>query len=203
MKVCIAIIFFCPALRLLIQATAPTWMLAANLLYLVTPFRCDAFMYGALLALLWRGPRIPWLAGALRAILVLAIVAAAFLLAPHLSHWLIHKDYVYPRWEWTWGLVLADLSSAGLLAEVLRADSPLPRILDNKVLRWIGRISYGAYAYHFVLMPLISHLMVRVPVRHKMYPGAVLALAITLALSWLSFRWLESPFIRLKSRWSG
>ena len=38
--------------------------------------------------------------------------------------------------------------------------------------------------------------------RHQERATVATALSITVLLSWASFRWFESPFIRLKDRWA-
>ncbi|HXE07458.1 MAG TPA: hypothetical protein VN612_06160 [Acidobacteriaceae bacterium] len=38
--------------------------------------------------------------------------------------------------------------------------------------------------------------------RHRDIACSAIALATTLLLSWASFRWFETPFIRLKDRWA-
>jgi peptidoglycan/LPS O-acetylase OafA/YrhL len=83
----------------------------------------------------------------------------------------------------------------------LEPGSVTYRIFNLRPLRWLGRISYGAYVFHDIF-----HLQIEAVVRYffggAKYETAALALVFTLVLSWASFRWYETPFIRLKERWT-
>jgi peptidoglycan/LPS O-acetylase OafA/YrhL len=49
-------------------------------------------------------------------------------------------------------------------------------------------------------MAILGQAMLHLPVPHKMMATAIVGMALTLVLSWLSFRYFEAPFIRLKYR---
>jgi peptidoglycan/LPS O-acetylase OafA/YrhL len=70
-----------------------------------------------------------------------------------------------------------------------------------RILRWLGRISYGAYVFHDIF-----HSMFRRFARHYFVHWrlgtALIAFAFTLLMSWASYRWYESRFIRMKERWA-
>ncbi|WP_446743803.1 acyltransferase family protein [Silvibacterium acidisoli] len=79
-------------------------------------------------------------------------------------------------------------------------------LLLNRQLRYMGKISFGFYLFHPVIVDILqSH-----PLLHKLFPlssvfvmelcGAVLAVSLSLALAAASFAWFESPILRLKSR---
>jgi peptidoglycan/LPS O-acetylase OafA/YrhL len=61
MWICVGLIVLCPIARLIVQHDAPAWMPLNRVLYRCTPLRLDAFMFGALLALMLRGPSIQWI----------------------------------------------------------------------------------------------------------------------------------------------
>lgn len=90
-------------------------------------------------------------------------------------------------------------ASVVLVAAVVAAPaSPVVRWLGWAPLTWAGRRSYGIYLYHFPILSLLRH---HVPVG----PEAVrlmLGVALTLAVAEASYRWLELPFLRLKSRFA-
>jgi peptidoglycan/LPS O-acetylase OafA/YrhL len=76
--------------------------------------------------------------------------------------------------------------------------------LERPVLDFLGKISYGIYMYHPVCIGLALAL-VRV-----VAPGGivmqnivlyVLAIALTIFVSWLSFTYFEGFFLKLKARW--
>jgi peptidoglycan/LPS O-acetylase OafA/YrhL len=71
--------------------------------------------------------------------------------------------------------------------------------LENPVLNFLGKISYGIYMYHMFCLGL-AFLIVR-----RLMPGGlaqdivyvVLGVGLTVLVSWLSFRYLESFFLQL------
>jgi peptidoglycan/LPS O-acetylase OafA/YrhL len=200
MTVCIALIFLCPLARLLALHLAPAWLLQASLLNRCTPLRLDAFMFGGLLALVRRGSAPRWLPLAARCGLVAAGLAAIFFAGPHLLDGLRHHPYAHPAGEGTWILSLLDLASLCLIVEALCPGSIVYRALSLKPLTWIGRISYGAYVFHYLLIAILGQILVPLRITHKMIPTALLGMAVTLVLAWFSFCYFESPFIRLKQR---
>ena len=98
------------------------------------------------------------------------------------------------------------LGCAGLLglAISLPVSSPYVRLLNWKVLRYIGKISYGLYLYHIIAF--------RVVFASPLYPlclaKGVLGEAAIMIMQWgsafgmaiLSWHFLEAPLLRLKSR---
>jgi peptidoglycan/LPS O-acetylase OafA/YrhL len=109
---------------------------------------------------------------------------------------------VYPRWNLTWGLAYVDMLSACLIVMALDSSSVVFHIFNVRPLRWLGRISYGAYVFHDILHPEIGQIVALCKIHQARTATAVLGLASTLLISWASFRWFESPFIRLKKRWT-
>ena len=75
------------------------------------------------------------------------------------------------------GLVMSPLASGTIL-------------LGNPVLQFVGRVSYSAYLYHYPLLLLWN----------KYGPAAgwltlALYLAVLFAIAWLSYRFVERPFM--------
>ncbi|MGE9781582.1 acyltransferase family protein [Janibacter sp. G368] len=93
-------------------------------------------------------------------------------------------------------------SGAGLLALlvlggiVLAPSSPAAALLSGRLMRWAGTRSYGLYLYHFPILQILRHQVDVGPEWARMVLGIVVSIAMTEA----SFRWLESPFLRLKDR---
>jgi peptidoglycan/LPS O-acetylase OafA/YrhL len=102
----------------------------------------------------------------------------------------------------TWRMVVGHpftaLASVAVLLSVLGSQH---RFLRNSTLLYLGKISYGLYVLHefahFCAIRLV----------HASTPGMVVAqsmvgLALTIVLAAASYRWLESPFLRLKERFA-
>jgi peptidoglycan/LPS O-acetylase OafA/YrhL len=94
--------------------------------------------------------------------------------------------------------------AAGLVTIVL--FSPGRRVFDAPVLQWLGRISYGVYLLHHIVMFALIHFALRLlPIgdtSQALYATALLAvatLAITLPAAWLIYSVLERPLQLLGS----
>jgi peptidoglycan/LPS O-acetylase OafA/YrhL len=78
------------------------------------------------------------------------------------------------------------------------------RVFCLKWLRWLGGISYGVYVFHILLRYLyekIPYLIAPHLSRNTaLLITSVSGFVLTLFVSWLSFRFFESPFLRLKDR---
>ena len=166
----------------------------------ITPFRLDSLAVGGLLALACRGSNVkrllPW------ARICVVAWAMAFV-AWHVTHkyvWISYWSYAYPEWKSTWGVTAFEIFYASIVLLALEYGSITYRLLNHSLLRWLGRVSYGAYVFHDILHEPIEHLAYSITPAHARWLGAAFALAFTLALAWASFRWFESPFLRAKSR---
>ncbi|RNL60442.1 acyltransferase [Nocardioides marmoriginsengisoli] len=71
-------------------------------------------------------------------------------------------------------------------------------LLSWAPLVWIGKVSYGAYLFHY---PVIMVLMKHTDLGARLL--FVVGTAITLAISALSWQYVERPALRLKSRFAG
>jgi peptidoglycan/LPS O-acetylase OafA/YrhL len=191
-------------------------MLENEILYRATPFRLDALFIGGLIALTLRGAMArPLLRFARIAFPVALALALLWTLAtPNARLW--HHPYGYPSWKFTWGLSAVDVLSALLLLVALQPGALLYKTLSLRPLRWIGRISYGAYVLHDIPHGLYAS-AAEFSVRHLeagrgmnehalqlpiMLATAIVGLAMTLFGAWLSYRFFESPFLNLKERWT-
>jgi peptidoglycan/LPS O-acetylase OafA/YrhL len=72
----------------------------------------------------------------------------------------------------------------------------LAGMFSFKWLRWLGTISYGLYVFHPTCFTIVQRFVG--PVNYFIDVG--LSFGLTVALAYLSFRFFESPFLRLKRR---
>lgn len=158
------------------------------------PGNFDSLGLGVLLAL-WRERRHArrWLRNA-------GVAAFAVWLPCRLSMevgWLDGRSSVYIGWmPLLWSLAACtavDAAARGL-------PGPVGAVLDNRVLRYLGRISYGMYLYH----PLALWMLLALPPRFGL-PGVangpgmlLLGSALTIAVAAVSWHAFEAPLNRLK-----
>ena len=157
-----------------------------------TDTHCDGLLIGCAVAF-WltsdQSQRIhPWIRRGLKGAtwLAAATIVAIFLLEG------AHVELTYP----------AVVLSAGVLLVGLVIDAPtrLERVLSSRSAVWIGRRSYGLYLWHYVIY-------VGIPWPHFHWPlnvvdgGAKFAASFVVAA--ISYRFIELPALRLKSRFRG
>ncbi len=155
--------------------------------------RLDPIALGILIALL--GNRLPQFTRRQRSALLL--IGSVGWVAVFYLCVLYHPDPAN-QWRGVLGHPATALASVAILLSVIGSQHPL---LRNKQLLYLGKISYGLYVVHefahFCAIRLV----------HASTPGAVLAqsvvgLALTILVAAASYRWLESPFLKLKERFA-
>jgi peptidoglycan/LPS O-acetylase OafA/YrhL len=170
--------------------------------YFSTPTRIDAILVGCSLAiLLLEKPRVVEQIALPLFILILALVIIAF----YRTYWqLSYQNHHMKRWGYT----VVDIGWAALLVICMSAAKKISwvgRMFRVRILTFLGKYSYGIYLYHMVLFFLlgewISMAWKWVGVRAEgifNWPVGLTILTITLMISYLSYRFLETPFLRLK-----
>lgn len=188
------------ALRIALRFWLPTEWIHHNEVYFWTFTRADSLLAGSGLALWVRGlGGIDRLQTKTTGAVIAAAVAA---LALAQWRWGLFHDITFAGWAQTWGLTALAIVACGVVALSLRSKW-LGRGLAWRPLLHLGRVSYGFYVFHLLFWDcdriVIDATKPRVP--------AILIHAAIFAwvwlLSWASFRWFESPFLRLKNRWGG
>jgi peptidoglycan/LPS O-acetylase OafA/YrhL len=98
-----------------------------------------------------------------------------------------------------WGFTMAALGAASFLIAAIGVRKDC--LLTNPILVYLGRISYGLYIFHGAALVVAQRI---VPASSDLvfWPlFAIVAFALTLAVSAVSYRWLESWFLNLKKRY--
>lgn len=192
-------------LRIALYCLSPAPLLHLALLNYLTFTQADAFFVGALMALWMRGPeweRIraigsPLLLSAGGAFIGIQAIAALFFHGRH------NFNQTSP-WISTFGFTLIDLTAAGFILCAMREGSTIYRLCCRPLLRRLGICSYGFYVYHQLLLPDVLAILPRAGRWHAAIDGLGIAAYFLLicGVSGLSYRYLETPFLRLKDRLS-
>jgi hypothetical protein len=157
-----------------------------------TDTRAGALLVGALLAMVWRPNRVTKTItlGArifLNALAVLALVVMA--------QQIISTDQ-YSLSIYHSGLLWLSLATALLVAVVLHPGSDANRVIGIAPLRWVGERSYGIYLWQLPLtLAFPKSFLADQPVIRD-----IIIIAVILAVSSLSWNFLEDPIRRLGFR---
>jgi peptidoglycan/LPS O-acetylase OafA/YrhL len=146
--------------------------------------RADALLIGCALALVASRRTLPRLP-------VLALVGGLFLLGQ------VRLDSHLGSFGYEGGYVLTALAAAAVLAGVIGAPGAAPdRVLGWGPLVAVGRISYGLYLWHWPIFLVLNGGRLDLP----WLPLQIVRFVVTFAVATASFFLLESPALRLSSR---
>jgi peptidoglycan/LPS O-acetylase OafA/YrhL len=167
-------------------------------LYTETQFHLDGLVAGSLVALLfaWFSARPRTMTWAAHCCLISGIGTA---LLGFRHGWGVDTGH-----NVVFGFTSLAAAFSGLLLLLLRGESSiLIKAFSFGPLCYVGRISYGIYLLHEGLIPLLS----RVPIHRVLGEAAsswilvvLLRMAFAIGVAALSYRFFESPILRLKDR---
>jgi len=162
-------------------------------LYLSTITRSSGLLLGAAFAMVWRPVAI--MRGPLRnAGRLLDIVAVVGLLVLGFLNWKLH--FVTPSgadaWLFRGGFLWTALATLMVIAAVTHRRTVIGRLLGAPPLVWVGTRSYGLYLYSWPIYQIIR----KVAGNALTFPQFVVAILITVVISELSYRFVETPIRR-------
>lgn len=154
----------------------------------VLPLRADSFLLGMLAAMLARP------AGNVIALAVFALgsgVIASTALFPNINQPGLYQIFGYTSLAVGCALVVW-AAQAAIFGRSWLGAAPA---------RYLGKISYGIYVYHLICIEISHTIFLRVGLESS---GAHFAasLLLTIAVSSVSYRFLERPFLLVKERFS-
>ena len=158
-------------------------------LYYGTDVRVQEVMVGATLAALWRGTPGEPLGQAARRWWK-RVLPATGLLGLAVLVWCLHTVDGQARFLYEGGFLLVSLSTVAVLASIVAVPgSPTDRLFSLRPLRYVGRISYGIYLYHWPLFLVLDES------RTHLSGGWLLGLRLltTLAVAAASYHFVEAP----------
>jgi peptidoglycan/LPS O-acetylase OafA/YrhL len=158
-------------------------------LYYGTDTRADAPLMGCLVALVpvWK------LGATTRQILRLANIAAVACLA-----YLVCKTHFTDAFIYRWGYTaIAAICGVIVLTSAVEESTLLSKLFGLRVFQWFGKVSYGLYLWHWLLLKTTTFYFWVGP---TLDPWARFAAAVL--ISAVSFYLIEAPFNRLKTQFS-
>ena len=164
-----------------------------NSVWCNTLSRLDPIAAGILVAALLKGATPSFALGRRLGMLVLGIVPLALVAV----NWKIHEPEKLHWVPTLLGFPVVAASCTLILLAVLGCSLEMPRMLI-----YLGKISYGLYVYHALGNVLSNRL---IPVHTAFIQLALrplAAFAITLSLASISYAVLETPFLKLKKRFT-
>jgi peptidoglycan/LPS O-acetylase OafA/YrhL len=172
-------------------------------IYVITWFRLDGLVIGALLAIALRRGIMP---GLNRLVPVVVVVGVAGLIAVTILGG--HTWWWNRRIQQFGYSLIAVIAGAMLVGAISRPpDSLWPRMLSAGWLRAFGKYSYCLYLIHLPVMRIVREYVFNPEEQQALaiapWIGQVLfylvATAPAFALAWLSWRVFEAPILRLKA----
>ena len=185
----------------------------ARRIFFFTPVHFDSFAIGALIALLTHGRPVR------RAIGYSALVVGAGAVIVYVTTYAVlqtaSNGYFGPDsfHNILSGRVAGDyrevfafsaiwMAAAGLILAVLARVPVVLALCRPRIFRTVGRLSYGGYVYHGLVMDALSRFWPALTggsIAHRLGLFAVL-FSTSMALAFASYHLLERPFLRLKPR---
>ena len=156
--------------------------------YFGSDTRADSLLVGCLAAMLVSWRMITFNQTLLRSAIVLSL--------------LIIGTFVFDlfgfasRTLYTSGFTVFALAVGLFILRVISSPNVFVRLLENRALVWIGKLSYSLYLWHFFTI----WITLRVPVSNAL--RVALATLISVGVAACSFYLIERPFLKLKSRYA-
>ncbi|MGB4414040.1 MAG: acyltransferase [Paludibacter sp.] len=78
--------------------------------------------------------------------------------------------------------------------------------LENKYFDFVGKISYGIYIIHPLLIFILSSIWIQLPIQLPVFMQYIIIYftvpSVTIFIAWLSYKYYEKPFLKLKNKFA-
>jgi peptidoglycan/LPS O-acetylase OafA/YrhL len=177
-----------------IASTALMWFLFVpyedpSRVYFGTDTRASGLFIGIALAFLWQ----PWRftkslsRRGITTLNVFGFTALGFLVL------ILMRMGEYDPFLYRGGFLITSVLTAVVIAVTVHPQGALNPVLGNRALVWVGKRSYGLYLYHW---PIFVFMRPGVDVTWGRWPTLAVQMALTLAVTEASYRWIEQPIRR-------
>jgi peptidoglycan/LPS O-acetylase OafA/YrhL len=165
--------------------------LSGGYIYYGSASRCDSLALGVLLALF--ANRLPAPTNRLRWLLV----GGGLVGWVTSSAWLVDQPGPVSA-RMALGRLIVSLASGAILYGCLYSSS---KLLRGSLIVSMGKISYGLYLLHLVGL-LIAQSLFHPAWGWQLLATKAVGFVMTIILAFASYRWIESPFLRMKDRFA-
>lgn len=162
--------------------------------WLMVPGSIDTFAIGGLLAWWQKGPGLPSLPS--------RPVSAAGLIFFAILCWFANRALRYfevPSWLLAWPEILEGIVAGLLVWGCVRGfRGVFGKLLESAPLRFFGKISYGIFIYHLLLLFMVESWLAPLGFGPKTAPliWSALMFGVTVLVATASWFWLEEPAVR-------
>jgi peptidoglycan/LPS O-acetylase OafA/YrhL len=204
-----AIILIVPAFRFFMF----DWLVArqypmediGQIIYRMTASQIDGFAFGAAITVFKLNER-PKIAFPLLWVSIILFLLLGFWNYQHTQGPLSSLGYPIggvTNYQHVWSYTIINFLSVSLILVVISQykSRVVKWIFENDFMVSIGKVSYGMYVYHWAFLAFYRK-AIHYHIGDRLI-SFLIYFFLTFVISWLSFRFFESHFIRLKDRYTG
>ena len=96
-------------------------------------------------------------------------------------------------------LIFVILAGMLIMEQMVNVNSPL-RLDKNRFLIYTGKLSYGLYCFHGIVLTFGAIALNKMHLNIPVLPAAFIYLAVNYLMAAISYKYLETPFLKLKDR---
>jgi peptidoglycan/LPS O-acetylase OafA/YrhL len=125
-----------------------------------------------------------------------------------LTLWVAGRNGLYPNWGT--GIfdhhlrdLLPPVAFAVMIVGAALCTGPSRLLSENRVARWLGKVSYGTYLWHVIIIFFLVWSVGWLPERTDaaFFKYLVVVLPVALAAGWMSYEFVERPSIAAARRY--